>query len=324
MAVPEQPNAADILYQLQDHCIAYSTIKIYYMKKIICLFCIVTSLSVKAQTNLSKPRIIYGVCTKDSLLLAPFSNWFSPGYDDYKPNITSTSLLKKQAGDNISIDIFFGSWCGDSKREVPRFLKLLQEISFPANKVRLIGLGGSDSLTKQSPQHEEAGKGIFRVPTFIIYKNGTEINRINEFPVFSLEKDLLQIFSSQYYAPNYGSFSIIKKWLSDGTLTDENMNTAGLAQQLRQPVKDEHELNSLGYLLVKQDKRKEALRIFQINAYLYPESANVISSLGEGYYETGDYKKAIAFLERALELNKVPADIKGILDVLYKAKEKNK
>lgn len=57
-----------------------------------------------------------------------------------------------------------------AKIELSRFLKLLSAIGFPEENVKLIGLGGNDSLVKQSPGHEEAGLGIFRVPTFIIYK----------------------------------------------------------------------------------------------------------------------------------------------------------
>ncbi|MEO7983585.1 MAG: hypothetical protein ABI688_05860 [Bacteroidota bacterium] len=294
------------------------------MNKIICLLFITLSFKVAAQTPVEKPKILYGTCSKDSLTIEPFGKWFNTNYDSYQPNAISIAALKKQPLENISIKIFFGTWCGDSKREVPRFLKLLTAISFPDRKVQLIAVGTGDSLVKQSPQQEEAGLGIFRVPVFIIYKNGVEINRINEFPAFSLEKDLLAILSNSSYAPNYHSFSTITRWLIDGTLTDENITAAGLARQLRLLVSDEHELNNLGYLLLKQEKKKEALKIFQVNANLYPESANVISSLGEGYYETGDNKKAVAFLEKALELNKSPQDVKGILEILYKVKEKER
>jgi tetratricopeptide (TPR) repeat protein len=207
---------------------------------------------------------------------------------------------------------------------VPRFLKLLSAISFPDKKIQLIALGGGDSLVKQSPTHEETGLGIFRVPTFIIYKNGQEINRINEFPVFSLEQDLLTILHEKPYSPNYHSFETVLQWLNDGSLTDDNNSIRGLAEQLRPLVADEHELNSLGYLLLKQGKKKEALQIFRMNYTLYPESSNIASSLGEGYYENGDHKKAVSFLERSLELNKDPKAIKDILMILYKAKEKEK
>ena len=277
-----------------------------------------------AQTSTEKPKILYGACTKDSLRIAPFDNWFNTGYESYNPSKAVIEDLKKQDLSAISIKVFFGTWCGDSKREVPRFLKLLSTVSFPEKKVQLIAVGGSDSLVKQSPGHEEAGLGIFRVPTFIIYKNGVEINRVNEFPVFSLEKDMLSIFKNQSYTPNYHSFKTVSGWINDGTLLDENISNRGLAEQLRPLVSSEHELNSLGYLLLKQGKNKEALKIFQVNYSLYPESSNIASSLGEGYLENGDYKRAVTLLERSLELNKDPAALKSILPLLYKAKEKEK
>jgi len=290
------------------------------MNKIMSLLIILFAFSAVAQTATEKPAILYGNCTKDHLMLEPHAKWFSPGFDNYKPQAMALTALKKLHSESLEIKIFFGTWCGDSKREVPRFLKLMAALSFPQKNIQLIAVGNGDSLVKQSPQHEEKGLGIFRVPVFIIYKNGVEINRINEFPVFSLEKDLLNILNGQVYVPNYHTFGPVRQWLADGTLTDENTSADGLAEQLRLLVRDEHELNNLGYLLLKQGQQREALKIFQVNHHLYPGSSNIVSSLGEGYYETGDIKKAVSTLEKALELNKNPQDVKGILEILYKAK----
>lgn len=293
------------------------------MNKIISLLFTALSFSSFAQPINEKPRILYGACSPDSLKAEPFVKWYNAGYEGYLPdNSVVRSFIKKEL-DNVSIKIFFGTWCGDSKREVPRFLKLLSAIGFPEIRVQLIAVGGGDSLTKQSPQHEEAGLGIFRLPTFIVYRNGVEINRINEFPVFSLEKDLLAILGNQLYSPNYRSFSTIAKWLDDGSLTEENNSIRGMAEQLRRLVADEQELNNLGYLLLKQGKKKEALQVFRMNHMLYPESSNSASSLGEGYFENNEIQKSISFLERSLELNKDPKAIKGILEVLYKVKDKD-
>jgi tetratricopeptide (TPR) repeat protein len=285
--------------------------------------CLVISLVALTHCSIAQTAdpILYGIIKRENLLDTPYRKWFAVNYDTYQPNAEVTEGIKKINTKDISIDIFFGSWCGDSRREVPRFLKLLDDLSFPSRHVRIIGLGGSDSLYKQSPLHEDAGKGIFRVPVFIIYKNGREINRINEYPVYSLEKDLYGILGSQPYMPNYRSFDMIRAWLANGTLADKNSNIRGLAMQLKTLVAGEGELNSLGYLLQKQGKITEGLKLFEVNAHLYPESANVFLYLGEGYYKAGDNKNAALYLERSLELNKEPARIKEILKVLYKAKE---
>ncbi len=294
------------------------------MHKITCFILCIISLSSFSQTAAENPKILYGACTKDSLMAEPFGKWFITGYENYIPATTIVANLKKENTSSITVKAFFGTWCGDSKKEVPRFLKTLDAISFPQKNIRLIAVGGNDSLYKQSPGKEEAGLGIFRVPVFIFYKNGIEINRINEFPVYSLERDMLSIISGQQYQPNYKSFNTILKWLNDHSLTNENNSIRGLAEQLRPLVSSEHELNSLGYLLLKQDKKMEALRIFQINYNLYPESPNVASSLGEGYLEMKEYSKAIIYLEHSLELNKDSKAIKEILELLYKVKEKQR
>jgi thiol-disulfide isomerase/thioredoxin len=298
-----------------------NSVKLIFMSKIISLsIAILFSAISFAQTSEPKPRILYGAITIDSLTVAPYDKWFATGYDIYKPNVETVALLKKQSLKDYSIQIFLGTWCGDSKREVPRFMKLTNEIGIPANNIKIITVGDGDSLYKQSPQHEEKGLGIFRVPAFIIYKNGVEINRINEYPVNSLEKDVLNIINNQPYTPNYRSFSLVTKWLNDGTLLDENISSRSIAGQLKQLVAGENEINSLAYLLLEQNKMKEALKLFQANYNLYPESANIISSLGEGYLKNKDSKNAILYLERALEQNKDPKAIKGILEILYTAK----
>lgn len=290
------------------------------MRKLLLSCCaVVSTVVITAQTNTSKPEILYGAVQKVDLQKPPYNKWFDSIYAAYDPSPVVISNINKQQLKDIRIEIFFGTWCGDSRREVPKFLKIMDQLGVAASKISLIATG-SDSLYKQSPQHEEAGKGIFRVPVFIIYRNGAEINRINEFPVTSLENDMAAILADQSYSPNYRSFTQVKKWLQEGSLLDKNTSLRGLALQLKYLVAGERELNSLGYVLLEQGKKAEALKIFQVNAILYPESANVLSSLGEGYYENADHQNAVVTLEKALELNKEPQLVKEILKVLYKAK----
>ncbi len=167
------------------------------MIRLIILAVLVISIQATAQTSAQKQKIIYGACTIETLKTEPFSSWYDPNYESYKPDKEVLEKLKNEKLHDITFQVFFGSWCGDSKREVPRFMKLIEEIEYPVKKISLIGVGASDSLLKQSPQHEEAGKGILRVPVFIVYKNEKEIGRITEFPVITLEKDLLAILEAK-------------------------------------------------------------------------------------------------------------------------------
>lgn len=66
---------------------------------------------------------------------------------------------------------------------------------------------------------------------------------------------------------------------------------------------DENELNSLGYRLLRKNKFKEAIRVFQLNVETYPKSANTYDSLAEGYMDDGENAPAIVNYQKSLQLN---------------------
>ncbi len=66
---------------------------------------------------------------------------------------------------------------------------------------------------------------------------------------------------------------------------------------------DEHELNTLGYRLIRAKKFKEAIRIFQLNVEAYPQSSNVYDSLAEACMDDGNKPAAVADYQKSIELN---------------------
>ncbi|MGB8194030.1 MAG: tetratricopeptide repeat protein, partial [Chitinophagaceae bacterium] len=65
----------------------------------------------------------------------------------------------------------------------------------------------------------------------------------------------------------------------------------------------EDDVNTWGYKLLRQNRLPDALEVFKLNVYLYPESANAFDSLGEMYAELGEIKLAITNYERSLKLD---------------------
>jgi len=65
----------------------------------------------------------------------------------------------------------------------------------------------------------------------------------------------------------------------------------------------EAEVNSWGYLLVKQHQLRDALEIFKLNVTLNPQSANTYDSLAETYQELGNEDLAIRNYRQALKLD---------------------
>ncbi|MFV0530800.1 MAG: thioredoxin [Flavobacteriales bacterium] len=143
---------------------------------------------------------------KDLQKRPSFSEWYMTEYNNYVVNIPKTQKRwLKNLFINRSVQIFMGTWCEDSKREVPRFMKIMDYLDIPKSKIQLIGINDQ----KHAFSGQDFGKRIQYVPTFIFYHNEfadetpTEIGRIVERPVETLEKDLLKILSGDAYVPNY-------------------------------------------------------------------------------------------------------------------------
>ena len=264
---------------------------------ILCLFFYTAAIAQKQETKLLNEVSL------SQLKQEPYTTWYTKNHEDYQPNVQIAEALKKTNPSKYTMKIFFGTWCGDSKRELPKMTKVLEKLSFPQKNITLIGVDDSTEVYKQSPQRQEAGMNIFRVPTFIVYENGKEVGRIVEYPTETMERDLLKIFARKEYTANYFGYPQIIQWMKDGLLTDENISARGLAMQLKSRVSNESELNACGYVLMAQGNLKEAITVLRINANLFPQSANCWDSLGEAYAKDGQKDKAIQAYEYVLELD---------------------
>ena len=65
----------------------------------------------------------------------------------------------------------------------------------------------------------------------------------------------------------------------------------------------EREVNGRGYFFLQQKRAPEAVRMFRINADLFPASWNVWDSLGEGLLAAGDVAAARAAYEKSVQIN---------------------
>ncbi|UOK42751.1 MULTISPECIES: thioredoxin family protein [Flavobacterium] len=141
---------------------------------------------------------LIGKQPKEALLKTPYSLWYKPNHENYKPNMATIAELKKHTKD-VTVLVFMGTWCDDSQLQVPGFFKIMEALQFDNTKVTLIAV----DKNKKTPEQFEKELDITNVPTFIFYKNGKEIHRIVERPMESLEKDMLKIISGQNYKHAY-------------------------------------------------------------------------------------------------------------------------
>lgn len=88
--------------------------------------------------------------------------------------------------------VFLGTWCSDTKRELPRFFKSMDQAGLSELQVILIGLDRSKKDTEELTEKWQ----IEFVPTFIFIRNGRELGRIVETPEDTLEGNIAQILQA--------------------------------------------------------------------------------------------------------------------------------
>lgn len=122
-------------------------------------------------------------------------------YDHYAPDANAVAQLRAAAPARVTI--LFATWCGDSKRAVPRLLKALHEADNPRLQVELYGIG-PDFLTPLATIRE---RKLTNVPTVIVERGGGEAGRMVETPATAtVEEDIALLANGKALPPHRGRY----------------------------------------------------------------------------------------------------------------------
>jgi thiol-disulfide isomerase/thioredoxin len=156
---------------------------------------IISSFSVFSQTKnvmimdekINK-NVMIGYCDRSGLEEGVFGTYFTSQYDLYAPK---ESVIKKltEVINKVQITIVYGTWCSDSRLQLGRFYKILDETGYKEKNLTVIGVNRDKNAISVNIEN----LNIKLVPTFIIYQKGKELGRIVESPKKSLEEDLWKI-----------------------------------------------------------------------------------------------------------------------------------
>lgn len=114
-------------------------------------------------------------------------------YDVYKVDKEQSDIIKNNSK-GISIKVVFGSWCGDSKINVPAFQKIAEDSYFDKSKIEYVAV----DRKKEGGSVDISELGIKYVPTFIFYRDKKEIGRIVEYPKSeTIEQDWSEIVTKK-------------------------------------------------------------------------------------------------------------------------------
>jgi thiol-disulfide isomerase/thioredoxin len=133
-------------------------------------------------------KILNGPITKEGLKKMPYKIWFNTNYKTYLVDTETLKDIKKRKLKDLKIIAFMGTWCHDSNREIPRLLRVAEELGV-ADQLELYGV----DVNKTSLKGREKAYNIQKTPTIIFIQDGKEIGRILEEPEISFEHYLTEI-----------------------------------------------------------------------------------------------------------------------------------
>ena len=258
---------------------------------------------------------LLGKIDKNGLEAQNYKSWFTPNYNDYETNSELINTISSELK-NYDITLFMGTWCGDSKQEVPKLYKVLEACNYPMKQLTVVALSRKATMYKQSPQHEEASLNIHRVPTIIFYKEGKEVNRIVEHPIKTFEEDIKNIITTNDYKSNYQIVTAVDNILKTKGVKGLKRKQKKLLKTFKDEVPNMFGLNTYGRILYGTNRIDEAVAVFTLNTKLFPDQPRTFMSLANTLGISGKKREAIKVLEDALKLHSDNEDLKENLELI--------
>jgi hypothetical protein len=288
------------------------------MKSIILLLISTYYLSCDSYINGNEEKHFCGKFEIEDLISdSTCSTWFMQEYKNY--DFKADTSLKTKLNE-YKVEIYLGTWCGDSKQWVPRFIKVWNELGLERSNLQMCALYDKTiyGKSKKGPKGEEIGKSIFRVPTFIFYKNGIEMARIIESPHKDLISDLTKIANNKILKTNYPASSYLIKLFENESLENIKKHRNKIVNQIKNKLSDYSELNSTATYFIDIDRLDIAMEIFEINNNIFKNSIELLEDFAEKLEYYSNSKEIIDVYFRILEIDSNNKNARERLDYLSK------
>ena len=103
---------------------------------------------------------------------APWQPLFA---EPYVPDPAVAAAIRAHSG-GLTVLLVMGTWCPDSRREMPRFFAIMDGAGIGDAQLTMVGV----DRTKKDAEGLTEKWGITRVPTFVFLRNGQEVGRVVE------------------------------------------------------------------------------------------------------------------------------------------------
>lgn len=111
-----------------------------------------------------------------------------------EPDIAASQALG-EVPPGATVDVFLGTWCGDSRRVVSRLFRALEWVPEESRPFTIHFIAVDHD--KRDPEGRAEGRDIRFVPTIIVVRDGHEVGRIVESAPHGVEVDLLHLLRGE-------------------------------------------------------------------------------------------------------------------------------
>jgi hypothetical protein len=140
--------------------------------------------------SVQEEGVLVGPVTREKVEASP--EWAQAEVEAKPDPNVAAALAAVPAG--AEVEIFLGTWCGDSRREVPRLWKALDAAGGAVPfQIHYVGVDHA----KKEPAAEIAREGVRFLPTFIVRRGGHEVGRVVETSPNGIESDLLALLTGK-------------------------------------------------------------------------------------------------------------------------------
>ncbi len=137
------------------------------------------------------PAAIVGPTTREAIEAADPS-WVAATVEAEIDVDDAAALAAVDPGAEVTV--FLGTWCDDSRREVPRFWRALDQVGgLVPFEIEYVAV----DRDKREPADRVEPAGVLYVPTFVVRRGGEEVGRVVETSPNGIETDLLALLTGE-------------------------------------------------------------------------------------------------------------------------------
>ena len=163
---------------------------VFFLLACICTSAVFAQPSAEVSRDVYGNKVLKGFMSKKDLATDTAFGWYTQNFKSFTPN---TEVVKQFSNkDGISLVVFGGTWCDDTKQLLPKFFATTEAAKFPENHLTLIGV----DRDKKTLYNLSEAFAVVNVPTFIVMKDGKEVGRVVEYgKTGTPEKEVAEIIA---------------------------------------------------------------------------------------------------------------------------------